>query len=304
MIISSLWDNENCMSNTNNKRRCTKKSNNGLDFCGHHKISKKYYSQLLTGIKNKFILQNKLKASEIDKDLITLSKNAHIDKVIKKIKQKILNQTSKLNDKYIYKLFFIKDSWSEVLFEHRIKLSDGWWDIEFVLYCFTQQLNNTDMENPYPIFPSSPLTRRVYDYEDLVKIKNRVNNLKYPINIALKFILNSPVKYTNMWYDDCAKNNTNHTLLLLDYLTTELRFKIINYKDSQNCFTGHWVGKKEELSDFEILYNDYQNENFQIFNQTYNIFVINPMKEELQLKILTANRESWNVYEDNTREFI
>ena len=304
MNLLSVWNNDICMSYTSNKKRCIKKAIVDLDFCGYHKKSKKYHPQLLDQIRDTYIKQNKINYKSINKELIKLRKDTKIESVTKKLKDKIDIQVSQLDNTSIHKLFTMKDSWSEVPFEDRIKLSDGWWDIKFILNHFTQQLNNTDMENSNPIYPSSPLTRKVYTYEDMLKIKTRIENLKYSINIALRTLLVSPITNIKMWYEECVKNNTNYTPLLLNYLTNILRFRIINYKDSQDCFTGYWVNKEEPCSEFETLYRNYQYEHFQIFDPVYNLFVINPTREELYFKMIISDKESWSVIDDDTKKCI
>lgn len=307
-MLQTKWKNGKCMSYTNNNNtRCTRDTKTDLDFCGYHKKSKKYYKPLLQQIRTAYIKKNKISSKTIKgltTDLINFKKDNKTEEIVNKITNKVKTQTIKLNKNCIHKLFTLKDSWYEVSLEYRIKLDDGWWDLNFLVNHFTQQLNNTDMENPYPIFPSSPLTRKVYTCEDILKIKQRIIDVELSINIALRIFLTATNINILVWYEYCTKNNINFSNQLLDYLKKNLRFKTINNRDSQDCFTGYWISKTEPLSDFERLYKKYQNENFQLFNYEYNIFIFNQERENLYLQILISDKECWSVLDDDTTAYI
>jgi hypothetical protein len=314
-----IWDNKKCMSYIGNrsgdttkvKQRCTKNSNHNIDFCGYHKKSKRYHTPLLKKIRLKCVKNKKITTQTIHKlttDITNLNKELNktieLNALAKTIKHKIDTQAELLDKDNLHKLFTLKDSWNEVPFENRINLSNGWWDLVFLINHFTQQLNNTDMENPYPTYPSNPLTRIPFKYEDIEKIKDRLLSNNISVNIALFMFFNATKILHNSWYKEAVGHEDNHSYSMIYYLKKKLRFKHINYKDSQDCLTGHWVTNATPLSEFEELYYNYHEEPFQIYCNAYRTFITNPEREYMYIQLLTTDDEHWSVLDDHTKKNI
>lgn len=183
------------------------------------------------------------------------TKNVH-----NKQKQQVYNkdcnkyQSIEWLDKY-YKhcLLYLMDSWNQVEKNNIIKIGANWWDINIILNHYSAQLNRSNMENPYPVYPSDPFTKTLITKKDVKNIVKKIKQLSLNINLSLKLFLLS--KNIDLFYDQATLNYNNHSIALLDLFNTKLRYKLINNKDSQNSYTGYWTQRTMCLSRFEKLYN-------------------------------------------------
>lgn len=297
--------------NKGSVRRCTKQTKNDSDFCGYHKKSQVYYKPLLKKIlvqDLKWLKENnedvKQCRASIKKELSSLSIKASIDRLINKTAKKINDHTEALDKDYIDQLMMLEPSWANVPIHRRINLSDGWWDLEFILNHFSQQLNHSDMENPYPIYPRNPLTRECYLESDIQKIRLMVVLMGIPVNVAFRafIMLEDWVIYTV--YNEANNNINGSSSFLLNYLNSKLKFKYINFKNSQDCYTGHWVSINTPLTKFEKLFKKYNSVPWQAYDAVRGEYIINPERIRLQQQMNACPKEHWSVHSDNTKASI
>lgn len=237
------WNDGFCMAHDKNKR-CRKKICKDLDFCKSHVNEHLYDSQHLQMIKNinHSLIQQYEKFKE---DLI-------IEKVIMQLNKEYKQAINLLNEKYLTGLLNIYDSWEVIPIIYWIKIDNMWWDIRILVSTLSAGLNQSELENPFPIYPSNPYNRNLISPLDLKKINRHIKNIGLKINIALRIFLNLSMKYLNQCHDASMANRAN---LIIDIFSRKLRFKLVNYKNSQDLYCGYWVKKKEKKSSFERLYN-------------------------------------------------
>jgi hypothetical protein len=123
------------------------------------------------------------------------------------------------------------------------------------------------MENPYPIYPNSPFNRKIFSVNDLMTLGKKLKELKKPVNIALKLLLNQPYEILQTIYENIGVNNFSTDLVEL--LKNNYRYMIINSKNSQDIYTGFWVQKQMPYTQFEKLYESLNNIPFQIIMDGY-----------------------------------
>ena len=154
-----------------------------------------------------------------------------------------------LNNKYRHYLLEGQKSWNEINMKYIVKVNNNtYYDINFLVNYLTSSLNNSNMNQPYPIYPRCPFTRKMYTKSELQIINNK--NIK--INIVLLNFFKLPyIKWYN-YYIKTNKNNTTENIR--NYFYKKMRYKLINNLDSQNNFTGYWTNKNEINSIFEELY--------------------------------------------------
>ena len=217
-------------------RYCKNKCNNNNNYCHVH-------IKLYTKIQNQELFNNPqpLKLQSID--------------------------TQFLDEHFSYTLMGLYNSWDDMDKNEIVCIDGEYWNIYIILSHFTQQLNMSSMENPYPIYPNSPFTRKLYSIESLTILKNKLKELKLPINIALKLLLNQPTDKLQLIYNDVDQNNYSEKLLEL--LNFNYRYMLINSKNSQNIYMGFWVHNKTPLEPFEKLYNKLKNMPYQIIVNGY-----------------------------------
>ena len=196
-----------------------------------------------------------------------------------------LENDQKFNSEYLdnnfrHNLMDLYNSWNEIDQKEYIELSNGIWPICIIIDIFTHQINNSNMENPYPIFPHNPFTRKLFTPVDLIHLKEKIIELKIPINVSLKLLLKQQESSIDYLYREADSYLDRHSILLLSLLQQHLRFMIINYKNSQNNYIGFWVKKFRELGEFEELYNDYKQVPYQIFDD--GLIITNPYREYLK----------------------
>ncbi len=169
-----------------------------------------------------------------------------------------------LDTRFGHNLMGIYDSFVEISYDDLIYLDNQLFVLDLILNHYTYQLNNSNMENPYPIYPNDPFTRNRLSINGLMKLKNKLITLKKPINIALKTLLNLEPIVLQQIHDNLG--NDNFSIDLLSILNTSYRYMIINTKNSQDIFTGLWVSKECPLTMFEKLHKKLNNTSYQIMS--------------------------------------
>lgn len=207
-------------------------------------------------------------------------------KEFQKIKEEILecDDTETLMGYY--------DSWKEVPEIYRIKLTK-WWDIRILTEIIANQLCTNDMSNPKPNYPFDPFTRINFTPEELEIIKKKIKDIKLPIYVGLVEFLNCDFKKLYS-----IQNTEYNTMIkIITILEKKLRYRTINYKNSQDCFTGIWVSKKDKLSEFEKLLSVYHSTpEHAIAHINGEIMVMyNPKKDILMQKINNYPIENINL---------
>lgn len=203
-------------------------------------------------------------------------------KHVGKIKQDIKENTDNhyLDRVYSHNLMNLYNSWSEIDVKERIELDGQIWPLSIIINTITQQINNSNMENPYPIYPHNPFTRKPWLPKELLSLKQKIKLQSIPINVSLKLLLEQPEKSINYIYREAIGYLDRHSILLMSLFQQYLRFMTINYKNSQNNYIGFWVQKTQKLTHFEKLYTEFKEIPFQIFNRG-NI-INNPYREHLK----------------------
>jgi hypothetical protein len=179
-------------------------------------------------------------------------------------------------------LLYIYDSWNEVPECYWIKINKRWWDCRILSGIFAQQLCNNDMEGPKPSYPHDPFDRFNIIPSELILLNELLNKNHIKLYCALNIFLDSNIQdYYHQKYETSYKMS-NEIIILLK---SKLRYKIINNKNSQHCYTGIWVDKNEPLSKFENLYLKFNN--LPIQSIMYNLYgdplyVNNPQRSFIQ----------------------
>jgi hypothetical protein len=242
-------------NNLNPTIRCPRTKEKNNDFCKYHKRYKKY----MTNLKKEESTNNTI----------------------------INNNINNINNDYLDKnfsesLFGYYDSWKEVPEKYRININ-RWWDIRILVEIIGNQLCTSDMNNPKPNFPFDPFTRINYTQKELDFIKNKIKELKLKIYIGLITFFN--INYHKI-YDPKKTHTTSSEMVyhIIDNFGKTMRYKLINNKNSQDCYTGLWVPKNMQLSTFEYIFKQYDNMLEQsIIRTRYDVLMIpNPEKKRLQ----------------------
>jgi len=208
-----------------------------------------------------------------------------MDKEIEKLTKRMIKRLDKHD---IHTLFDTYDSWKNIPFIYWIKLEHNMWDIRIVIKIINEQLNMTNLTNPYPIFPSNPFNRNRFTVEEILKIKEQIKHLDLSLDEPIDTFLKIKKKNLTKIYD--IEDNQILSMALVEVFSKHLRFKTLNYKDSQDCYIGRWVDKIEPLSEFEIKYNLLKTMPYQIPITTYGMdlylqIIDNPERMILQNEI-------------------
>jgi len=267
-------NNGKCMAVKNNTMlRCQCRAIRNKDFCIHH-ITKHQYDQNL--IKD---ISNNLDKTSILNNYVKI----YLDECDMKIKQQVI----KLNEDYSHGLLGISDDWSEVPFIYWFHMDECWWDIRALLKTFAYQLNQSDLENPCPIYPESPFTRHKFNVDDLIEFSKKIKILKHividlEINDAVDIFIN--LSRTNLSKVFKLKEQYCVTQHITEELSKTLRYKLINYTNSQGSHCGYWIDKKIAVSQFERDYSKFK-----------SIYYMNPSQ------IYTSRRNEGRRLLDNIR---
>lgn len=287
LVNYSKWNNGQCMakSKSTNKQCNHKIKKKNTDFCFMHEKNSSYCDDSLVKIRNidiKNIKQSTtIDMKKLNKELI----NYVLDVKINDINLIIKYNNNKNDENFKHNLLNMYESWHDVKLEHQIELDNEYWDINILIYHFTQQLNMVNMENPYPVFPNNPFNRSPFTPIALDVLKNRIKFLNIPLNITLKMFLQQPYSYLVNLYNQAITDKDKMSYGLLKLFTDYFRFKIINNKNSQNLYNGYWVKKNIPLNEFEKLYNQWKLAPTQLDSD--GRIVMN--NERLRIKILLDN---------------
>jgi hypothetical protein len=258
---------------------CLRKTKNDNFFCGLHKNSKKFC--ILPHDSEVEHLNKYMSCSNID-NLFRIKQNIATRKIIKMLKnrKKKISNINYLNKHYKHYLINGEDSWFDVPIKYRILFNGECWDIRSLYKCFTQQLNSCDLGNPKPTILHNPFNRIKYNKYVLKYIYNNIKLLKLKINISLRVYFN---KLSDNIY------NTKHIIYIFNKY---LRYKMINYEDSQGNYIGYWVKKNKKISDFENIYNELIEINPFIlgFNR---LLLINPLYMQFNEILKEIPKEEW-----------
>lgn len=271
MSFSDRNTSKQCMSDiidkNGEKRQCKNKSK--TNFCRHH---------------NKEVQNNIIEEKYVE---------PYIDP---------MSNIEYLNSTYKHNLLDLYNSWDEIEISRRIMISNEVWDIDILIKHMTNQLNNSNMENPYPIFPSNPFNRKLFTIEDLQILNNRIKTLNIKVNIALKILLTQPEKKLNIYYEEALNNSTGFSSNLLEILKKNLRFMLLHEKNSQNSYIGMWVLSNFPLTTFEKLYKQLLNIPYQyiIDNNVYD----NPYREMLLVEFELYHFDEYNMFDDQFLEYL
>ncbi len=187
-----------------------------------------------------------------------------------------------LDEKFKHNLMGMYESWNEIDKNEIICMDNEYWELDIITSHFAYQLNNSNMENPYPIYPNSPFNRKTFSVDSLIILKNKLKELKKPVNIALKLLLNQPYETLQSIYQNTNINNFSTDLVEL--LKNKYRYMLINSKNSQDIYTGIWVQNKTPFTQFEKLYELLNEMPYQIIINSY--IVNNNARIVVQKKML------------------
>ncbi len=210
----------------------------------------------------------------------------HIHKKTKKEKRTLdanIYSSEYLDKTFGHNLMNLYGSWSEINPSEHIELDNEMWPLDIIVNTITHQLNNSNMENPYLIYPNNPFTRAPFTPGALQKLSEKIISLNIPVNIVLKLLLEQPEKSITRYYNESLHYLDRHSILLMSLICQHLRFMTINHKNSQNNYIGFWVRKNKKKTEFETLYANYNEVPYQIINR--GMVINNPYREYLKFTL-------------------
>lgn len=228
----------------NSTHRCKKYVIAGTDFCSIHQNSTRYDEDAYNTKHENLSVGDSL--------------NIYLDLIVDKFDSSLKELIHNLDKDYYYNLLGLYDSWNEIPIMYWHKLDNNLWDLRELLKIFAVNLNQTNMDKPFPMYPENPLTRNKISVNDLDEIRKKLLlltelNMPIDVNVSLDTFLHFPrellqkIRDTNVLYDSSQ-------LIINNFMDT-LRFKLINYKDSQGRYCGYWVSNDVPKSKFEKCYN-------------------------------------------------
>lgn len=183
-----------------------------------------------------------------------------------------------LDNNFNHNLMFLYDSWKEIPTEEVVNLDGDYWPVSLIVDNIIEQLNNSLMENAYPIYPRNPFTREGLTPKSLGILKRKLVQIKKPIPICLKLLLTQSSYTLRKIYSDYNKED-GFSQRIIDLFSKTLRYRIDPKKNSQNLFTGYWVKKSQDCDAFEELYKLHNDMPYQIFY--HGAPIDNPFKNRL-----------------------
>jgi len=233
-----------------------------------------------------------------------ITRDVMLNQIISELKADVMNSTTCLDSEYEYMLMDIKDGWKDVPIFHRIFLSDGWWDITILINHITNQLNQSNMENPYPIYPSSPFTRSLYTVDDIRKIRQRITDVDMKVNVALKIFLTSDDDQLEKFYDEAITDPNMFSSSLLQQLKSSLRYRMMNSLNSQGQFTGHWIRQNKPKDGFERMYDTYSKMSPEIYDPFTGYYARNYNRDYYYDMLTSSKCLTWGTFNDFTQEYL
>ena len=150
-------------------------------------------------------------------------------------------------DVCIYDAFMVTndslEEWGELPDWRKIMFSDNsCYDLFYLIKIITNNLNNTKNNNPYPIFPYNPFTRQDFTTEDLLFIKQLLED---------NFIITSET-FNVFFKSDLLHNSTRWRNKVLTHFETNLRFmRLNNIVDGNLQCIGVWMAKSTPIIEEE-----------------------------------------------------
>ena len=287
------WSDKICMA-SDGKSRCSRASCNDNDFCEEHMKKHTYDKSLLC------ILESK--------HATTHTTDNYVNAIVNKLYDTVLKQTEELNQNYLYCLFGVEDSWDNIPLMYRYKCNNIWWDIRTLAKTLSMQLNQSESEKPYPIYPENPFTRvkfsidEMMDFRDRIDMIEKLNNGELPfVHVALRAFLRIPLdklkKIRDRPIDDeytTEKSVQYKTATsIIKQFSKKLRYKMINHKDSQGRYCGYWVYRREKFSVFEKCYDKIIHATIALENMS--VFVDTREFRAMLQKIKILPQENYNI---------
>lgn len=300
--MENLWDIQNCASNKSSSDKhtlCQRKIKHG-DFCSYH-ISKGLYNDTnLIQLRNSLIMKTK----------ISFTNDFNLNEIIKSFKN-TYNKTMDKLDEDTEGLLGIDNSWRDIPIKNIIKIDTKYWNINVLINAFSNQLCSCDFQNPKPIYPSNPYTRKNFKPEELIQIAKHIQDNNIKIYIGLKVFLRGGLKTLKKIYIQEYGTNHETSSKITEYMKLFLRFKLINSKNSQDCYIGFWIDKKTLLSNFErmlLTYNQMPYQQIVIVRTSFfmdtEMICENYEKKILEEKLKKLNNETFNIDDEKYKEFI
>ena len=175
------------------------------------------------------------KKKNIIKDLMAnIEKNKNnIKKKINKIKNSY-KFYSKIFDKlYKENLLYIYDSFKEILPKYLVIVNKKIWDIRILLDLWGNLLCSTEMQNPSPVFPHDPFTKKNLEINDINNILQNLKKNGLEIYSPLKYLLLNYDKINGIYSDIKIPefgNSQELSRMIVYILKDKFRFRLINKK--------------------------------------------------------------------------
>jgi hypothetical protein len=198
-------------------------------------------------------------------DSVSLSNIGHATKIFKSsslMKTQSTQQTHKCKtfeskcvnkeELYLYTNNYDNEKWCDFKDDEIIKTQGNYcFTIDYLLEYINGKLNSSTMNNPLPAYPVNPFTNEPLTRQHLKKLKQQVILTKTKVPLPVKTFLEDD----SLWVDVMNQHNSN---VVIDAFERHgLRFKRINFKDSQGNYTGHWVNRNTPWTRFEIHLHDW-----------------------------------------------
>lgn len=232
---------EQCKSLTKSTQtRCHYKCLPHSDFCGKHQKT--------------HILVNQQQDVNVPEPLKDDTNDTYLKKIVNTMNVTLQEFIQKLNDESQHTLFGLETDWNNIPKIYIYRLDNQWWDIRSLIQVFTGQLNRSDMERAYPIYPENPFTRKRIEPKELIKLRVRVEeinkntNNSVDVNETLKILCSISLIKLNCIY---VQDDYNSVLSIINLFEKQMRYKLIKYINSQGNYCGYWVDKNTELTQFE-----------------------------------------------------
>ena len=264
MKNDNVYTTTQCIAQTkHNGMRCKKRIDKKKSLlCPHHKV---FCGEIDKTIKND-INARKINISEY---------------LVNVLKTKLCNHTIFLNSHCLQNLLSLKESWDDICYYKKIHIDGYWWDLDILTRHIYYLLNTSSMNNPKPRFPYNPLTHVAFSCNGLNAYFNKISFHKIKVNITIKIL------YDNM---DLICNTNEHDIShkLNDIFSNKCRYKLLNVKDSQECYMGIWVDINSPYSEFENMHKLLQDTSLQIIVNNYdgvNQIINNPRIEQIKSRL-------------------
>lgn len=245
--------------------------------------------------------KNNPKKKSINNLLSEIKKNRNIaSKKIAKIQISYKKFYSKIFDRlYHENLLYIYDKFAEIPEKYLVIINKKVWDVRILLDLWGNLLCSAEMQNPSPVFPHDPFTKKNINLCDINNILKCVNQNKLNVYAPLKYLL---LNYNNIVFELNIPEfggSFELTRKIINILKERFRFRLINKKNSQDNYTGIWLDKNYPLSDFEVFFEYYDKMSIQI-QTAFGDIVDN--YEKIQLKKLLDNYPIENIIIDSYYE--